>query len=65
LAITRRSAEGMRRIVAALPRVLGGRPGRLAHTETFQLALDVAEADLRSEGRSTAAIVRLRQSSRQ
>jgi len=60
LAITRRCAEGMRRIVASLPRTLAGRPGRLVHTETFPLVLDVAEADLASAGRSTALISALR-----
>jgi poly(A) polymerase len=62
LAITRRSADGMRRIVAALPRVLGGRPGRLARAESFPLVLDVAEAECLSQGQSVGPIAKLRAS---
>jgi poly(A) polymerase len=62
LAITRRSADGMRRIVAALPRVHNGRPGRLVRSETFPLALDVAEADRLSQGLSTKTITKMRES---
>ncbi|MEM6788752.1 MAG: polynucleotide adenylyltransferase PcnB [Myxococcota bacterium] len=61
LAITRRCADGMRRIVSALPRIEAGRPGRLTRSETFSLALDVAEADLRSMGASTAEVAALRE----
>jgi poly(A) polymerase len=60
LAITRRCADGMRRIVAALPRVHNGRPGRLVRSETFPLVLDVAEADRLSEGGSIKAIEKMR-----
>jgi poly(A) polymerase len=60
LAITRRSADGMRRIVAALPRVLGGKLGRVGRTDTFDLVLDVAEADLSSQGRSLTPLSKLR-----
>jgi poly(A) polymerase len=60
LAITRRSADGMRRIVASLPKVLAGRPGRIARSETFPLVLDVAEADLLSSGSSARAIAKMR-----
>ena len=62
LAITRRCADGMRRIVAALPRIYNGRPGRLVRSETFPLALDVAEADLSSLGESTKLLQKLRAS---
>lgn len=65
LAITRRCADGMRRIVAALPRVQSGRPGRIARSETFKLVLDVAEADRLSHGLSTKPIAKLRSSRRQ
>lgn len=61
LAITRRSADAMRRIVASLPRVLNGRPGRLARSDTFRLVLDVAEADRLSYGKSTRAILNMRE----
>ncbi len=60
LAITRRCADGMRRIVAALPRVQSGRPGRISRSETFRLVLDVAEADSLSQGLSIEPIQRLR-----
>ncbi len=65
LAITRRCADGMRRIVAALPRVHNGRPGRIARSETFRLVLDVAEADLLSQGLSTKPIEKLRAGAKQ
>ncbi len=60
LAISRRYADGMRRIVAVLPRLTAGRAGRFARTEIFQLALDVAAADRAAHGESTEAIDRLR-----
>ncbi len=60
LAITRRCADGMRRIVAALPRVYGGKPGRIARSDAFELVLDVAEADRRSQGLSTKMLAALR-----
>src|SRR4029077_4491525 len=44
LAISRRYADGMRRIVAVLPRLTAGRAGRFARTEMFQLAVEVAAA---------------------
>jgi len=62
LAITRRCADGMRRIVAALPRVHNGRPGRLLRSETFPLVLDVAEADRLSSGASLKPIHKMRAS---
>jgi poly(A) polymerase len=60
LAITRRCADGMRRIVATLPRVHSGRPGRIAKSDTFSLVLDVAEADRRSHGLSARTVGRQR-----
>jgi poly(A) polymerase len=60
LAITRRCADGMRRIVAALPRVMGGKPGRLARSETYSLVLDVAEAERLADGHSPRAASKLR-----
>lgn len=50
LAITRRSADGMRRIVATLPRLRSGKSGKLARSESYGFALHVAEADRLSEG---------------
>jgi poly(A) polymerase len=60
LAITRRAADGMRRIVAALPRIQSGKVGRLARSETFLLALDVAEADALARNRPTDEIEAMR-----
>jgi poly(A) polymerase len=60
LAISRRYADGMRRIVAVLPRLTAGRAGRFARTEIFQLALEVAAADRVAHGEPTEPIDRLR-----
>lgn len=60
LAITRRSADGMRRIVASLPRIHRGKPGRLVRSETFSLALDVAEAERMAEGATLEIIHEMR-----
>jgi poly(A) polymerase len=60
LAISRRYADGMRRIVAVLPRLVSGRAGRFARTDIFRLALEVAEADLAAAGESVERITRLR-----
>jgi poly(A) polymerase len=59
LAITRRCADGMRRIVASLPRLHSGKPGRLTRSESYVHALHVAKADRLSEGRSTRVIEKL------
>ncbi len=60
LAITRRCADGMRRIVAGLPRLHMGKPGRLTRSESYQFALQVAEADRLSDGRPAKAAKRER-----
>ena len=60
LAVSRRFADGMRRVVAILPRLLGGRAGRFARTEIFHSALEVARADSWARGASVEAIDRLR-----
>ncbi|NUP12130.1 MAG: polynucleotide adenylyltransferase PcnB [Polyangiaceae bacterium] len=64
LAIPRRFADGMRRILAVLPRILSGRAGRFARTELFDLALEVAEADLYARGMSLEPIRALRSTAR-
>ncbi|MEZ4443277.1 MAG: polynucleotide adenylyltransferase PcnB [Polyangiaceae bacterium] len=64
LAITRRSADGMRRIVTSLPRIEAGKPGRLARSETFGLALDVAEADYLARGKDIAPLNAMRKGSK-
>ncbi len=60
LAIPRRFADGMRRILSVLPRILSGRAGRFARTELFDLALEVAEADLYARGRPLDVLEPLR-----
>jgi poly(A) polymerase len=60
LAISRRYADGMRRIVAILPRLSSGRAGRFARTEIFQSALEVVAADLTARGEPTDSIDRFR-----
>lgn len=62
LAISRRYADGMRRIVSLLPRLLSGRAGRFARTEVFDSAVEVALADLTARGESTAPVEKLRAS---
>ncbi len=60
LAVPRRFADAMRRIVAVLPRLVSGRAGRFARTELFDLALDVAEAELFARGSSTELVDSMR-----
>jgi len=60
IAISRRYADGMRRIVSVLPRLVSGRAGRFARTEMFHLAIEVAAAELRSRGEPSEAVDRLR-----
>lgn len=60
LAISRRFADGMRRIVALLPKLLSGRAGRFSKTDVFIPALDVVSAELYSRGESPATAERLR-----
>lgn len=62
LAVSRRYADGMRRIVALLPRLAAGRAGRFAKTDVFASAVDVVTADLIARGEPLAAIERLRAS---
>ena len=56
LAIPRRFADSMKRILGVLPRLQGGRAGRFARTEIFELAVEVAQADLAARGVSNAAL---------
>jgi poly(A) polymerase len=58
LAISRRYADGMRRIVAVLPKLVSGRAGRFARTEIFAPAVEVATADLTARGEPTDALTR-------
>jgi poly(A) polymerase len=50
LAVHRRIADAMRRIVAVLPRLYAGRLGRFVHTELFDQALAVADINLAARG---------------
>lgn len=60
VAMPRRIADGIRRIMMMVPRILQGKIGRFARTELFLPALDVAEIELRSRGQSTHSIDALR-----
>lgn len=60
IAMPRRVADGIRRIMFMVPRILAGRIGRFARTDLFLPALDVAELVLASRGKSTSAIQALR-----
>jgi poly(A) polymerase len=60
VAVPRRIADGVRRIVAILPRLATGRAGRFARTELMGPALDVLEAELFAAGRSTDPVQKMR-----
>jgi poly(A) polymerase len=60
VAVPRRIADGVRRIVAILPRLAAGRAGRFARTDLIIPALDVLEAELLANGRSTEAVQKMR-----
>lgn len=64
LAISKRFADGMRKIVEVLPKILSGKAGRLARMELFEPALEVAEADLYARGLPTDSITALRSAAR-
>ena len=60
VAMPRRIADGVRRIAMMVPKLLQGRSARLARTELFDAALDVAEVSLHAKGASTAMIDSIR-----
>ncbi|MDB4942621.1 MAG: Poly(A) polymerase [Labilithrix sp.] len=60
IAMPRRIADGIRRIMFMVPRILAGKTGRFARTELFLPALDVAEIVLAGRGESTAPIEAMR-----
>jgi poly(A) polymerase len=60
VAVPRRIADGVRRIVAILPRLTAGRAGRFGRTELMGPALDVLEAELLGSGRGTEAVNKMR-----
>jgi poly(A) polymerase len=60
VAVPRRIADGVRRIVAILPRIASGRAGRFARTDLMAPALDVLEAELLGAGKGTEAVHKMR-----
>jgi poly(A) polymerase len=60
VAVPRRIADGVRRIVAILPRLGAGRAGRFGRTELMGSALDVLEAELLASGRGSDMVQRMR-----
>ncbi len=60
VAVPRRIADAVRRIVAILPRLTVGRTGRFGRTDLMSPALDVLEAELLASGRGTDAVQKLR-----
>jgi poly(A) polymerase len=60
VAVPRRIADGVRRIVAILPRLAAGRAGRFSRTDLMGAALDVLEAELIAAGKPTDAVQKMR-----
>ena len=60
VAVPRRIADAVRRIVAILPRIASGKAGRFARTELMGPALDVLEAELLGAGKATDAVHKMR-----
>lgn len=60
IAMPRRIADAIRRIMFMVPRILAGKIGRFARTDLFLPALDVAELVLAARDQSTTAIEALR-----
>jgi poly(A) polymerase len=65
LAVPRRFVEVMRRVMAILPRVVAGKGGRYARGEFFDVALEVAAADLAARGETTTRLDALRAAGRE
>jgi poly(A) polymerase len=63
VAVPRRIADALRRIVAMLPRLSTGKAGRFARTELLGLALDVLEIDFMARGKSLHVIDAMREAS--
>ncbi len=61
IAMPRRIADGVRRIVAMMPRLSTGKAGRFGRTELMEPALDVLELDCIARGKNTEAIERMRE----
>lgn len=65
IAMPRRVADGVRRIVMMVPRIMKGEGGRAARSELYPQALDVAELVLEARERSTDAVRALREAYRE
>lgn len=63
LALSRRYVDNIRRIVAVMPRLVTGRPGRFARTDMFDAAVEVTYADLVARRKPTEVLERYRSSS--
>jgi len=61
VAVPRRISDGVRRIIAMMPRLLAGRVGRMGRTELMGPALDVLEAELLASNRSPELAQKLRE----
>jgi poly(A) polymerase len=60
LSLSRRYVDNIRRIVAALPRLVSGRPGRLTRTDVFDATVEVAFANLVARREPTDALEKYR-----
>lgn len=63
LSLSRRYVDNIRRIVAVMPRLVTGRPGRFARTDMFDAAVEVTYADLVARRKPTEVLERYRSSS--
>jgi poly(A) polymerase len=61
IALTRRIADAIRRVISAQARLEQGRVGRVGRTEVATLALDVLELERRARGADTSVVNRLRE----
>jgi len=61
VAIPRRIADGVRRIVAILPRLSSGRAARFARTDLIEPALDTLELDLIARDQPTDIVRQMRE----
>ena len=60
VAMPRRIADGVRRILAVQPRLAAGKMGRLGRNDVVMPALDVLEIDWIARGRDISAIAKMR-----
>jgi poly(A) polymerase len=60
IAMPRRIADGLRRIVAVQPRLAAGKVGRLVRNEMLAAAIEVLELDYMARGKSIEAITKMR-----